>query len=352
MVADIDLLARMSQILSAVTYNARCARALLDILLHSLQRQPTKPPSPDRTLLFALAPSLTTSPEVLSEITSTLTQFYPKHVGCISAPLPYQYVDSGKRNGPHLCSLAYALVDGVPFHSTISGRTQAQVGRWHAARQRRTEDANGAMQVDTEDSQMRISEFCRSDGKVNWENVWDHAVTSSSSHGVGLGSKTLPEALRNLEYVCFFHSPHIPLQMPVPSAHQPDIISFISLTRRRKGLPLCYRVHFHKRTRSVISQHLFRLIYRLTTLSISDVLFDGVQLSLIASSTPFITGRPVTLFYNGSIFSSGAVGIAFNSSPSLPPPVVELSFPPLVALSNNLHVTRYLVTLPLCLGLV
>lgn len=194
----------MSQILSAVTYNARCARALLDILLHSLQRQPTKPPSPDRTLLFALAPSLTTSPEVLSEITSTLTQFYPKHVGCISAPLPYQYVDSGKRNGPHLCSLAYALVDGVPFHSTISGRTQAQVGRWHAARQRRTEDANGAMQVDTEDSQMRISEFCRSDGKVNWENVWDHAVTSSSSHGVGLGSKTLPEALRNLEYVCFF----------------------------------------------------------------------------------------------------------------------------------------------------
>ncbi|PVF97624.1 hypothetical protein CPB86DRAFT_759770 [Serendipita vermifera] len=40
------------------------------------------------------------------------------------------------------------------------------------------------------------------------------------------------------------------------------------------------------------------------------------KLGLIASSTPFITGRPFTLYHNGSFHSSGALGIAlFNPSP-------------------------------------
>lgn len=133
--------------------------------------------------------------------------------------------------------------------------------------------------------------------------------------------------------------------MPRLSAQQSLTISSTSLIRHQKGLRLCWRVRFRKRTRSVTSRHLFRPIFRLTSSSAPNVIFDAVQLSLIASSTPFITGRPVTLFHNGSILSKGGVGIAFNSSPSSLPPVVELSFPPLVALSANLNVTRYPVAI-------
>ncbi|GAW09262.1 u3 snornp-associated protein cic1 utp30 family protein [Lentinula edodes] len=42
-----------------------------------------------------------------------------------------------------------------------------------------------------------------------------------------------------------------------------------------------------------------------------------VQLGLLASSTPFITGRPVTLFHNQQILDSGAVGVAFTTPKSL-----------------------------------
>ena len=35
-----------------------------------------------------------------------------------------------------------------------------------------------------------------------------------------------------------------------------------------------------------------------------------MQMGLIASSTPFINGRPFTLFFNDEIHSSGAVGVA------------------------------------------
>ena len=196
--SELDLDSRMpSQISAAVTYNARCARSLLSLLLQSFQRR-HKPSSQNPILLFALAPSSTTPPEALSDITSTLTQLYPEHVGCISAPLPYQYFDPSIRGAPHSCSLAYALVDGVSFRSTISGRAEAQVGRWHAARQTMTEDANGAIR---EDSQMgTITDLSGSDGKVNWEDIWDR-IAKSSRHGNGLDPETLPDTLRNLEYV-------------------------------------------------------------------------------------------------------------------------------------------------------
>lgn len=84
---------------------------------------------------------------------------------------------------------------------------------------------NGATRVNIENSQMQIiRDLSESDGKVNWDDVWDHTAnsvtcSSSSRHGNGVDS-TLPDALRNLEYV-FFSNNNIPLQMPCPSAHQP-----------------------------------------------------------------------------------------------------------------------------------
>lgn len=179
------------RISTAVTYHAPCARSLLSAL-QSLQSR-HKPSLPKPILLFALAPSSTIPPDILSHITSTLTELYPEHVGCISAPLPYQYFEPGMRSNPYSCSLAYAFVNGVSFRSTISGRAEVQVGRWHAARKRSAED-----------SQIRIlSAISESGGKVDWEHIWNRS-SATSGREYGLDSDMLPDGLRIVEYAFTF----------------------------------------------------------------------------------------------------------------------------------------------------
>jgi hypothetical protein len=36
---------------------------------------------------------------------------------------------------------------------------------------------------------------------------------------------------------------------------------------------------------------------------------------MICSSTPFITGRPFTMFFNDRVYSEGAVGVAVSGTP-------------------------------------
>lgn len=65
-----------------------------------------------------------------------------------------------------------------------------------------------------------------------------------------------------------------------------------------------------------------------------------MQSGILAAQTPFSTGRPVTLFQNKSIFSDGAVGLAYLA----PPPSIaalELSYPTLTALGNPLPISRF-----------
>lgn len=208
--ANVNVGSRMSsqiQVFTVVTYGSQCARSLLNTLPRSLQRK-HKQFLANPILLFAFAPSSTTPPEVLSDIISTLTQLYPKHVGCISAPLPYQHLDPKMRCEPYSCSLAYAFVNGVPFHSTISGPAEARVGRWHAARKQITQDARKAIPLSTEGSQMQnLGDLSQSGSKVNWEHIWDRGTATSatcslsSRHRNGLDSEILPNGLRNIEYV-------------------------------------------------------------------------------------------------------------------------------------------------------
>jgi hypothetical protein len=61
------------------------------------------------------------------------------------------------------------------------------------------------------------------------------------------------------------------------------------------------------------------------------------KLGLFASSTPFVTGRPYTLIFNGSVKSSGAVGLALTAGPR---PVSQTAFPGLHAITMPLKVTR------------
>ncbi|KDQ62165.1 hypothetical protein JAAARDRAFT_189527 [Jaapia argillacea MUCL 33604] len=63
----------------------------------------------------------------------------------------------------------------------------------------------------------------------------------------------------------------------------------------------------------------------------------ATKLGLLASSTPFITGRPVTLFHNKNIYSSGAVGLALHGGSA---PAVDAHFHGLQPVSSTLTVTN------------
>jgi small ligand-binding sensory domain FIST len=43
---------------------------------------------------------------------------------------------------------------------------------------------------------------------------------------------------------------------------------------------------------------------------------DSTQVGLVSTATPFLTGRPNTLFHNDRIYDSGTVGIALPSAPA------------------------------------
>ncbi|KAF9221513.1 hypothetical protein BS17DRAFT_784868 [Gyrodon lividus] len=288
---------------NAITYIARRPHSLLGVLTQSLQGQHSLPVlSQNRILLFALAPSSTTSPELLSDLTSTLTKLYPTHVGCISAPLPHQYLDPKIHRGPDSCSLSYAFVNGVSFRSTVPGRAEPQVGRWHANR-KRSDGYNGferersGTHGDVGNAGARaLSDASGIGAEIDWEKVWDRSARAMSfsesfSLGSGLHLETLPDALRNLD-----------------SSVVDNILYFSD--RAPEGIANVLEGAFPQAN----------------------------KLSLMASSTPFLTGRPVTLFHNGKILSDGAVGVALTPSSSSAP-VVELSFPPLVALSPDLEIT-------------
>ena len=111
------------------------------------------------TLLFALsAPS-----DTLSVVTSHLNLLFPRHVGCLSSPLPGY--------GSHL-TCAVALLNGITFRSTIAGLADPQVGRVHAARRISAQNTPVAQSdiFDEIDGNM---------GRVNWEEVWYGGSTSA-----------------------------------------------------------------------------------------------------------------------------------------------------------------------------
>ncbi|KAF8267705.1 hypothetical protein EI94DRAFT_1279949 [Lactarius quietus] len=60
-------------------------------------------------------------------------------------------------------------------------------------------------------------------------------------------------------------------------------------------------------------------------------------LGLLPSSTPFVTGRPTMLIFNGTVKSSSAVGLALSAGPRS---VSQTSFPSLLAIPALLRVTQ------------
>ena len=60
----------------------------------------------------------------------------------------------------------------------------------------------------------------------------------------------------------------------------------------------------------------------------------------MASSTPFITGRPVTLLYNHNIYESGAVGIALKMHEFKSKTMARTEFMGTIPLSSPMTVTQ------------
>ncbi|KAL0060612.1 hypothetical protein AAF712_012615 [Marasmius tenuissimus] len=134
-----------------------------------------------------------------------------------------------------------------------------QVGRWHAYAQKDNKPRLIERKLDT----LGWSAGANgrdSGGGVDWEAVWDKTTHNEEFH------ETLPEDIKGI---------------------RPDTVSQILYLSDQspEGLVSTLRARFP----------------------------TASQLGLIASSTPFITGRPVTLFHNGKIYEDGAVGIAFTS---------------------------------------
>ncbi|KAK2462768.1 hypothetical protein APHAL10511_005159 [Amanita phalloides] len=69
---------------------------------------------------------------------------------------------------------------------------------------------------------------------------------------------------------------------------------------------------------------------------------NSSKVGLVASSTPFVTGRPFTLFRNQNIYDSGAVGIALRRSriPSSNDFTTKISFAGLSPISKPMTVTQ------------
>ncbi|EGN98144.1 hypothetical protein SERLA73DRAFT_74375 [Serpula lacrymans var. lacrymans S7.3] len=117
---------------------------------------------------------------------------------------------------------------------------------------------------------------------INWENVWD-------KHS---GDNILPEGLQSTRI------------------HDVNTLIYISDTAP-EGISNCL-----------------------------DNFPNATKLGLIASWTPFVTGRPVTLFHDKNIYSSGAVGIALTNREGASTPTVGVKFSGLTSLTPVLKVTR------------
>ncbi|KAH7915434.1 hypothetical protein BJ138DRAFT_997911 [Hygrophoropsis aurantiaca] len=208
------------------------------------------------SIVFTLSAN---SPD-LSTLVSQLTALSPSHIGCLTSPT----------HGDTLsCSIAaFSRNEVTSFRSTIPGRAEPQVGRWHAFREKEAKAATSM--IDIEENK---------DGSIKWEDVWDRNV----------GPDVLPAELKAL-------SPDTVTSMIYFSDLAPE-----------------------------------GLLNSITTFS------NATQVGLLASSTPFVTGRPVTLFRDNEIFSSGAVGLC-STTPH--PPTVNVDFPSLLCITPPLKITR------------
>jgi len=127
------------------------------------------------TVFFALSSDFQ-SPEGLQDVVHDLRGLASgsdgkgRLVGCLSGPV--SEVALPIKSGGAELSCAIAIFDSaqcVPFYSSLSGRKEVQVGRWHSFRGKEDiQEGIGGLEVEN-------------GADVNWEDIWNrkHSKTSA-----------------------------------------------------------------------------------------------------------------------------------------------------------------------------
>ena len=143
------------------------------------------------TCLFTLSANFPSSQD-LADTVDILTKFNKRGhtLGCLSDS--FLAVDFSKSNqiwdhenySKPILSCSVGIFESsrvVPFRSTIPGKAQPQVGRWHAFRKEGTDDEN----------EYELNAQVGADnGTVSWEDIWNRSASKNIP---------LPEELRSLE---------------------------------------------------------------------------------------------------------------------------------------------------------
>lgn len=144
------------------------------------------------TCLFALSANFPFSQD-LADTVDILTKFNKRGhtLGCLSDS--FLAVDFSKSNhiwdhenySKPILSCSIGIFDSsrvVPFTSTIPGKTQPQVGRWHAFRKKDSTDDENEHELN--------AQMGTYNGTVSWDDIWNRSASKNIP---------LPEELRSLE---------------------------------------------------------------------------------------------------------------------------------------------------------
>ncbi|KAH9477967.1 hypothetical protein JR316_0010200 [Psilocybe cubensis] len=253
-------------------------------LLSQISRISSKYGGRGHAILFTLSNNFEAASELQSVVDgltslSNCGEDKGRTLGCLvdsisSMRLPASN-SSQKSNNPeytnNILSCSIGVFDSsrcVPFYSELRGRTQPQVGRWHAFRKKNVHngDPNSIFNIKDSDTNEWEPDWALTSmngeqkaGQVNWEDIWSRSISNTSST-----SELLPDSLRDIDHT--------------------KIKTVLSLSNVNPDT-LTHVLH--------------------------DSLPQASALTVIASPTHFTTGRPVTLFLDGKIHGEGAVGLAF-----------------------------------------
>ena len=145
-----------------------------------------------QTCLFALSANFPSSQD-LADTVDILTKFNKRGhtLGCLSDS--FLDVDFSKCNhiwdhenhSKPVLSCSLGIFDSsrvVPFRSTIPGKSQPQVGRWHALRKKDGTDGDNGYELN--------AQVATDNGTVSWEDIWNRSASKNIP---------LPEELLSLE---------------------------------------------------------------------------------------------------------------------------------------------------------
>ncbi len=132
--------------------------------------------SKSHSLLFSLSPALSLPPRELSDLVSAFSGA-SSTIGCLSSPVLLSQA-GGHSTEYTACSVAvFDRQTATVFHSSIPGREEVQVGRWHAYRKRGQEESGGRSSFNE---------------RIDWKNVWQQNASVPA----------LPPGLDGMRYDC------------------------------------------------------------------------------------------------------------------------------------------------------